>query len=300
MSLPACGTARLQPDGSVVVDAPAKVNLYLHVVGRRDDGYHLLDSLMVFAGVRDTLTLRPSDRLSLRLDGPTAAGLAAEDDNIVLRAARVLAGACGVAPAAEIALTKRLPVAAGIGGGSADAAAALRGLCLLWDVALPERELMRLALGLGADVPVCLRGRPTAVTGVGEGLADAPALPPAWLALVNPGVGVSTPAVFKARDEGFSEPLPLECAPADAAELAAMLARRRNELMTPALRLAPVIGDVLGAIARCEGVLLSRMSGSGATCFGLFAEEKAAQAAAATIADAHPDWWTAAAPLVSR
>lgn len=297
----------LPPDGSIVrqgdavlLAAPAKINLYLHVVGRRDDGYHLLDSLVAFAGIGDRLELRPAAALTLAVDGPTAEGLAAEQDNIVLRAARSLAAAAGVPGGAAIRLNKRLPVAAGIGGGSADAAAALRGLCALWRLSMPEDELLGLALGLGADVPVCVRGRPTLVGGVGEALSEAPALPPAWLVLVNPRVGVSTPAVFKVRDGHFSAPHPLTEAPADAAALAAALERRANDLTAPALRVAPIVGEVLTALDACPGRLLARMSGSGATCFALFADQATAAAAAARLSAAQPGWWIAAAPLAAR
>lgn len=288
--------------------APAKVNLYLHVTGKRADGYHLLDSLVVFAGVGDTLTLAPADDLSLTLDGPTAvdlaathspaAGLMAEDDNIVLRAARLLADAAGIAPRAAITLTKRLPVAAGIGGGSADAAAALRGLARLWNLSIPENDLRALGLRLGADVPVCLAGRPTTMTGVGEQLDAAPTLPPAWLVLVNPRRPLSTPAVFKARGGDFTPARPLVEAPADAAALAVALAGRRNDLTQAAIALEPVVGDMLALIAAQPACLLARMSGSGATCFGLFAAEAEARAAETALARLHPEWWVAAAELL--
>jgi 4-diphosphocytidyl-2-C-methyl-D-erythritol kinase len=287
-------------DGVVEAFAPAKVNLYLQVVGRRADGYHLLDSLVAFAGVGDRLTFRQDDDLSLSLDGPNARALAVEADNIVLKAARALAAAAGVPAKAAITLTKRLPVASGIGGGSADGVAALRGLCRLWGLALDEVELARIGLSLGADLPVCLAGRPTQMSGIGEILAPAPALPPAWLVLVNPGVGLSTPAVFKARKAAFSGASPLVEAPVDAAALASVLADRRNDLTEPAVSLAPVIGDMLKAIGDQKDCLLARMSGSGATCFGLFADKEAADAAADSLTAAHATWWVAAAPLVSR
>ncbi|MGE5503663.1 MAG: 4-(cytidine 5'-diphospho)-2-C-methyl-D-erythritol kinase [Actinomycetota bacterium] len=284
---------------TVVVEAPAKVNLFLHVVGKREDGYHLLDSLVCFAGVGDTLEMSDACGLSLTVDGPTAGLLPPGEDNIVLRVARRLAERTGRAANAAIRLTKRLPVAAGIGGGSADAAAVLKGLDRLWNTALPEDEMRALALSIGADVPVCVRGRATHMAGVGEVLSDTPALPPAWLVLVNPMVPLSTPAVFKARAAGFSDPAPLAEAPADARALAQALELRRNDLTDPAMALAPVVGEVLDAIARSPGpCLLARMSGSGATCFGLYADEAAARAASTAIAKAHPAWWTAAAPLL--
>ena len=183
--------------------APAKINLHLHVVGRRQDGYHLLDSLVVFAGVGDWLEVSPAADLSLTLAGPFAAGLAAEPDNLVLRAARGLAELAGIRPSGALRLEKNLPVASGIGGGSADAAAALRLLCRFWAI---SPDLTRLAQSLGADVPVCLLGRPALMSGTGEVLAPAPPVPDAGLVLVNPGIAVATPAVFRARAAGFSQP----------------------------------------------------------------------------------------------
>ncbi|MGC2856183.1 4-(cytidine 5'-diphospho)-2-C-methyl-D-erythritol kinase [Novispirillum sp. DQ9] len=290
--------------GGVAVLAPAKVNLTLHVTGRRDDGYHLLDSLVVFAGIHDRVTVEPGEGgLSLTVTGPYAgflAGSVADEDNIVLRAARALAAATGVPANAHVTLDKALPVAAGIGGGSADAAAALRGLCRLWGVSLPAAEMYALAARLGADVPVCLRGRATLVAGVGETLSDAPPLPAAWLVLANPGVPLSTPAVFKARSGAFSDPAPLQDAPRDAAALAAALARRRNDLTAAAISLAPEIGTTLAALGAAPGCLLARMSGSGATCWGLFETEYTATSACRALRSAHPTWWTQAAPLLSE
>lgn len=286
--------------GMVECFAPAKVNLYLHVTGRRADGYHLLDSLVVFAGAGDTVRAAPSDDLSLSIDGPNAGPLAVEADNIVLKAARALAAAAGVPARAAITLTKRLPVASGIGGGSADGAAALRALCRLWRIAPGEADLAAIGLGIGADLPVCLAGRPTQMAGIGEILTPAPALPPAWLVLVNPCVGLSTPAVFKARQSAFSPAAPLSGTPVDAAALASAMATRANDLAEPAIRLLPVVGDVLDAIVRQPGCLLARMSGSGATCFGLFADQADADGAALGLSAHRPDWWVAAAPLVSR
>lgn len=284
---------------SFSVEAPAKINLTLHVVGKRDDGYHLLDSLVAFAGVGDTLDFAPADTLSLELTGPTA-GQIPEGENIVIKAARLLAGAAGVNKGAAIRLTKRLPVAAGIGGGSADAAAALKGLMRLWDVSLSPEALNTLALSIGADVPVCLAGTPMRMMGVGEVLEPAPALPPAWLLLVNPMVPLHTPPVFKARTGPFSEADPLTASPGDAAALAQALAARRNDLTPPAIIIEPVVGEVLAAIAATADCLLPRMSGSGATCFGLYAGEAQARAAAARVAAAHPAWWVAPAPLLGR
>lgn len=288
-------------DGTVRVAAPAKVNLTLHVTGRRDDGYHLLHSLVVFAGLFDRVILEPAERLSLEIVGPNANALAGvpTSDNIVLRAAWALAAATGSQQGAKITLHKILPVAAGIGGGSTDAAAALHGLMRLWDVRLPADRLMHLASGLGADVPVCLRGRPTEMSGIGEVLREAPPLPAAWLLLVNPGVPLSTPQVFKARSGDFGKDMPFADAPRDAAALAAMLAVRRNDLTAAAVSVIPEIGRVLAALAVLPGCLLSRMSGSGATCWGLFATEYECQSAARALRAESPSWWVEPAPLLA-
>jgi 4-diphosphocytidyl-2-C-methyl-D-erythritol kinase len=266
--------------------APAKVNLFLHVTGRRADGYHLLDSLVAFAGAGDRLHAADADSLSLSLTGRFGAALSAEPDNLVLRAALALARAAGRPPRARLVLDKALPVASGIGGGSADAAAALRVLARLWGVpgATPE-----LALTLGADVPVCLGSRAARMGGVGEILAPAPLLPRCGLVLANPGFGVSTPEVFRARTGGFSAPAILPEGWADAAAMAADLARLRNDLEAPALALRPAIGEVLASLRALPGSLLARMSGSGATCFAVFSDPAAAAAAAAGLRG--PGWW---------
>jgi len=281
--------------------APAKVNLYLHVVGRRADGYHLLDSLAVFAGPGDRISARPADALTLEIDGPFAPALAATpaDDNLVLRAARALRRAGGGRAGAAIRLTKTLPVAAGIGGGSADAAAALRALVRLWDLRPAPEDLARLALTLGADVPVCLSSRAAFMGGIGDALAPAPALPAGHLLLVNPDVAVATKAVFAARVEPFSAPARFAEPPADAAALAALLAARRNDLEVPARRIAPEAATPGATLAGEPGCLLARMSGSGATWFGLFADERGARDAARRLLRAHPDWWIAASPLLN-
>ena len=287
-----------EPASPIASFAPAKVNLHLHVTGRRADGYHELDSLIVFAGIGDTVTVAPGTGLNLTVEGPFADAVPAGRDNLVLEAAARLAEAAGIVAGASITLDKRLPVASGIGGGSADAAAALRALAGLWDVAPDADEWDRLALGLGADVPVCLAGRAAFIGGIGERIEAAPPLPPAWLVLANPRVALSTPAVFAERRGDFSPPARFQEAPADAARLAALLAGRHNDLTAPACRLAPVVGEVLAALAATDGVLLARMSGSGATCFALFADRPAAAAAARVLGAAHPAWWVAAAPLV--
>jgi 4-diphosphocytidyl-2-C-methyl-D-erythritol kinase len=276
--------------------APAKVNLFLHVIGRRADDYHLLDSLAVFTEIGDTLDASAADTLSLRVAGPFAAGLAAEADNLVLRAARALAAEAGIVPRASLILHKNLPVASGIGGGSADAAAALRLLCRLWQVTPDPVALAKLAAGLGADVPVCFASRARRMGGVGERLELAPALPECGILLINPGVALATAEVFRARAGGWSVPADLPTAWPDAATMAADLGRLRNDLEPAAVALQPEIGDVLSALAGMPGCLLARMSGSGATCFGLFGDAGAAVRAARQLQ--RPGWWCWAGSLL--
>ncbi|MDZ4395074.1 4-(cytidine 5'-diphospho)-2-C-methyl-D-erythritol kinase [Cypionkella sp.] len=269
--------------------APAKINLALHVTGQRGDGYHLLDSIVVFAGVGDWVSVAPADRLSLTVTGPQGAGLSG-DDNLVLRAARAL----GVA--ATLELEKHLPVASGIGGGSADAAATLRALSALRGMAMPDAAAV---LALGADVPVCLAGRPVRMQGVGEVLTALPPLPECYVVLVNPGVALSTPEVFKALPRKDNPAMTAMPACGSAQELAAWLRDQRNDLEAPAMVLAPVIGAVKAALEARPGCLIARMSGSGATCFGLFASEELAKAAVGALREDAPAWWVAAAPVLA-
>jgi 4-diphosphocytidyl-2-C-methyl-D-erythritol kinase len=270
--------------------APAKINLFLRVTGRRGDGYHLLDSLTIFAGVGDTLRARDAAGLSLDVTGPFAAGLASEADNLVLRAARELAAAADVPARARLSLEKNLPIASGIGGGSSDAAAALRLLGRLWGPSAEAAITPPLVARLGADVPVCLAARPARMRGIGERLDPAPALPEFGIVLVNPGAALATAEVFRARDAAFSAEAVLPEGWADAASMAADLAALGNDLEPPAVRLRPVIAEVLAAISSDPACLLARMSGSGATCFCLCQDPAAAVAAAARLA--RPGWWS--------
>jgi len=255
--------------------------------------------LIVFADIGDRLEAAPGAGLRLDVRGPFADALAeTAGENLVLRAARALAVAAGVAADAHLILDKALPVAAGIGGGSADAAAALRALVRLWRIAIPPADLARLALDLGADVPACLASRPVSVAGIGERLSEpAGKWPPLHFVLVNPLMPLATAAVFAARDAPFAPPMPLRRVPASTESLVAAVARRRNDLEAPALRLLPAVADVLAEIAACEGCRLARMSGSGATCFGLLADPESAAAAATAIRGRRPAWWVAAGPM---
>ncbi|MBW6401680.1 4-(cytidine 5'-diphospho)-2-C-methyl-D-erythritol kinase [Roseomonas sp. HJA6] len=268
----------------VTEPAPAKVNLYLHVTGCRTDGYHTLDSLVVFAGIGDTVQAAPAGTLSLAITGPEAGSLAAEPDNLVLRAARGLAAAAGREAAATLRLTKRLPVASGIGGGSADAAAALRALGALWGTRTDDAT----ALALGADVPACLACQPVRMSGIGEVLGPVPPIPKLGIVLANPRLALPTPAVFARRSGPFSPPAALAPRWPDLASFVQDLGALRNDLEAPAMALCPPIAEVLSALRALPGCLLARMSGSGATCFGLFATPAAAAAAARLLPAI---WW---------
>lgn len=271
--------------------AAAKLNLDLLVTARRADGYHELDSLVAFTELGDELTFDRAETLSLELVGPFAAALPAGGENLVLRAAEGLAAAAGLRAAARIRLEKRLPVAAGVGGGSADAAATLRGLQRLWGTGLSPAALSALALTLGADVPVCLLGRAVRMRGIGELLQPLAVLPALHLVLANPGLPLATSAVFRAlRPEAFGH---RPAAVPDAPTLD-WLRSCRNDLEQPALELLPVVGRILTALAAEPGCGLARMSGSGPTCFGVFATHAAAEAARHRIAARHPGWWVAA------
>ena len=278
------------PD-AVKVFAPAKINLFLHVGERRSDGYHELESLVVFADVGDELLIEPAKSFSLALDGPFGGKLANEQDNLIAKAARALGAKAGRSLDVRITLTKNLPVASGIGGGSADAAATLRGLVQFWDIKIPHNELHTIAESLGSDVPACLLSETLWMTGRGEGIEPVPGLPPAPLVLVNPGVAVSTARIFANLKNrvGVGQAAKPK-ADLSVLALADYFKSNRNDLEKPAREIAPAIDEVLQAISH-SGALRARMSGSGATCFGLFADDKSAGAAAAKIAEDHPDWW---------
>ncbi len=291
--------------GAVSELARAKVNLTLHVTGRRADGYHLLDSLVVFAEMGDTVTAEPSAVLSLSLDGPFGDVLEVSADNLVLRAAMAMQDAAkariGTVPGAALLLTKRLPVASGIGGGSADAAATLRVLNRLWGLNLPDADLERIGLPLGADVPVCLRSTARMMRGIGDRLDPAPALPPVWLLLVNPMRGLETRAVFSARDPGAASPAPAIPDGFDTAQgLADWLRSETTNDLAPAARsLMPEIAEIEAALAALPGALHTGMSGSGATCFALFDGPKPAIEGGKTLRTAHRNWWVEPAPLAT-
>ena len=277
----------------ITVLAPAKINLFLHVGERRDDGYHALESLVVFAETADRLEFVAAPEISLSLEGPFARELTREKDNLVLKATRLLQSEFGATGGARISLHKNLPVASGIGGGSADAAAALRGLDRLWSLGTPERDLLDLAARLGSDVPACFSSQPCWMEGRGELVTKLPALSQFPLVLVNPGVAVPTGPVFASLNArtGLGAISPPRQPIANLWDLLAYLSDACNDLESPAAHLVPVIDDVLAALDREPGCALAQMSGSGATCFGMFHEEQYARGAAERIAQDHPDWW---------
>ncbi len=293
--------------GDVIVDrepAPAKINLALAVTGRRADGYHLLDTLVVHGVAADEIVVEAAPpsadpgepRIDLAIEGRFAADLAGDGDNLVVRAARLLAGEARAAGRAvgdlRLTLVKRLPIASGIGGGSSDAAATLRLLDRVWRLGLERDRLARLSAPLGADLPMCVAGRPLRATGIGDALVPVDGLPALSAVLVNPGVAVSTPTVFRALERRDSPSLgPL---PTDPTGLVAAIAAMRNDLEPPARRLAPAIDEVVARLAAEPGCRVARMSGSGASVFGLFDDRAAADHAAARLAAARPDWWVAA------
>ncbi len=286
---------------SLSTRAPAKINLTLHVLGRRADGYHALESLVAFASAGDDLHLVPGPGLSLQVSGPTAALAGSDADNLVLKAARLLAQRVEGLKVGAFHLVKRLPVAAGIGGGSSDAAAALRLLAQLNDLPLSHPAIRDAARLTGADVPVCLEPCARMMRGIGEELGPALPLPPFFSVLVNPRIPVETPAVFKALGlqrgqslQGMSHP----AADANSFDgVLRILKDSRNDLQLPALKVQPVIAEALDLVARTEACRLVRMSGSGATVFGLYDDAEAAERAARFVMIHRPEWWIEATEL---
>jgi 4-diphosphocytidyl-2-C-methyl-D-erythritol kinase len=296
-AVPASAQAR-----AVSALAPAKINLFLHVGEMRPDHYHALQSLVVFAELGDRMEFSHAASLTLRIGGAFAAQVPKGEDNLILKAARKLAATASAAPGgAIIALEKSLPVAAGIGGGSADAAATLRGLNLLWGLNRPESELLDLAAEIGSDVPACLLSRPCWMEGRGEQITRTPALPNMAAILVNPGVVLPTRDVFAALNArtGVQAMPPPPPNIQTLWDVVGYLDDAGNDLEAPACQLHPVIDEVLDALNEEPGCVLSQMSGSGATCFGLFDGQQFALGAAERIAQDHPNWWVRATRIAS-
>ncbi|MGI9488450.1 MAG: 4-(cytidine 5'-diphospho)-2-C-methyl-D-erythritol kinase [Geminicoccaceae bacterium] len=268
----------------------AKINLDLRVCGRRADGFHDLDSLVVFAETGDLLTFEPSDRLTLTIEGLFREALPNDDGNLVVRAAKALAHMTSRDANVRITLDKTLPIASGLGGGSADAAATLRGLCKLWDLRLSLADLAPLAQSLGADVSVCLGSSSVRMQGIGDRLTPMPSPAPLPMILVNPGTAVSTPEVFRELTVNSGARAPISPVEADC-EPRIQFLDSVNDLEAPAIRIAPVIGLVLDTLRNQPGCVFARMSGSGATCFALFDDLAERERAVSALSISNPSWW---------
>ena len=273
------------------VAAPAKVNLFLHVGNKRLDGYHDIESLVAFTGCGDEIVLEADDGLSLSVRGPFAPRLPEGNDNLALKAARSLAERTGAAKGARIILYKHLPIASGIGGGSSDAAAVLRGLIRLWAIDAERLPLTEIAMSLGADVPACLVAKTCWMAGKGEHIRILPPIPSTGIVLVNPLIAVSTAQVFAAlsnrRGVGMTPPRSFS----DVHALVRFMSATTNDLEVSAVSIAPVIGDTLREMSELPEALIARMSGSGATCFALFADHVQARAGASLLRTRHQGWW---------
>ena len=274
--------------------APAKLNLYLHITGRRADGYHDLDSLVAFAGIGDKIQLEPSETFEFKIEGPQAAALKDEpiDDNLVVKAAISLAELTGKKLNLKLTLVKNLPSASGIGGGSSDAAATLRALAKHWGISINDPLLLKAALLHGQDVPVCLETKNNYITA--SGTEKGPSLPYADIVLINPNKALPTADVYKTYKDGapaFSAMAQLQEAPKDLGALIVELKKRHNDLYEPATHLMPDIGHILDKLGPEDGCLFAQMSGSGATCFGIFSDRNSARNAAASLMAHNPNWW---------
>ena len=272
--------------------ASAKINLFLHVGERRADGFHPLQSLAVFTELGDVLSIEAAPELSLTVEGPFAPGLAGEGDNLVLRAARALRNEKAGGPGGKLTLTKNLPVASGIGGGSADAAAALRGLNQLWSAGKDASALCEIAAALGSDIPVCVNSAASFMEGRGEILRAPQSMPRIPMLLVNPGVAVPTKSVFAALARRSGTDMAVEgLAFQYPGELLAFLEQTANDLEMPALAIQPMIAEVLATLRALPGVLFARMSGSGATCFAIFSSDESCAQAAEMLRARQPRSW---------
>lgn len=277
--------------------APAKINLFLHVTGKRADGYHLLESLVAFADYGDEITVEAAEDLSLDLAGPFGPETDTGRANLVWKAAELLRRETGTQAGARIRLVKKLPIASGIGGGSSDAATTLKLLNRLWGLDLPPARLAALGLSLGADVPVCLLARPAMMRGIGEQLDETAIYGPNHIILVNCNIKVSTADVFRRLTIPAARDITPFAMDAGGVDLASLRDRARNDLEAPAIALHPPIANVIAELGAIDGCVFSRMSGSGATVFGLFDSGAAAAAGASLLAARHPDWWVVATRL---
>jgi 4-diphosphocytidyl-2-C-methyl-D-erythritol kinase len=282
----------------LTIFAPAKINLYLHITGRLDNGYHMLDSLVAFADIGDSIEIEPATEFEFRIEGPYAGGFGPKDrdhspdsSNLVVQAVWALARAAQKIPNVRIKLTKNLPIASGLGGGSSDAAAVIWGLLEWWKIPRQTHYLQGLMARLGADIPACLTCAPVRVRGIGDILDPAPAMNEVPIVLVNPGKPCLTGEIFSRFNGSYREPMALPHSLEKPGELISFLSQQRNDLVKPASETVPEIGNVLNILNVQEGCTLARLTGSGATCFGLFEDEAKARKAAKSIAADNPDWW---------
>ncbi|HSG94923.1 MAG TPA: 4-(cytidine 5'-diphospho)-2-C-methyl-D-erythritol kinase [Afifellaceae bacterium] len=282
------------PDRPVAVTqaAPAKINLALHVTGRRADGYHELGTLAVFADCGEHVVVQAADDLRLRVEGPFSASLPNDETNLVTAAARIFFSTAGFDGKALLSLNKTTPVGAGLGGGSADAAATFRALNQYFNCAIGVRDLAGLGADLGADIPMCVYSQALRATGTGEVIEPLSSAPPLPLVLVWPGRPVATASVFKQLRDVSNPPLPrLPEAFSTVRDVVAWLADTRNDLQAAAIEIEPVIADTLEALAATDQCLLVRMSGTGSACFGIYPDIASANAAEQALRISHPNWW---------
>jgi 4-diphosphocytidyl-2-C-methyl-D-erythritol kinase len=278
--------------------APAKINLFLHITGKREDGYHLLQSLMVFVDIGDEMEFSRHDSLFIDVDGPFAGDMPAPHDNLVTKAAQLLAADYKMTSHGRVTLNKKLPVASGIAGGSSDAATALTGFAKLWGLPEEHNRLLKIAQKLGADVPACLIRKPVWAEGIGEKTTRLPEMPPLHFVLANPMVATPTPEVFRRFRAKFSPPLQFAGRRKSASEWIAGLKIYRNDLLDAALEVTPQIRDVLTALSDTPNCHFARLSGSGATCFGVYDYPEAAMAAVNKLKQQYPRWWVSPATLL--
>lgn len=269
--------------------APAKVNLFLHVTGKRDDGYHLLESLIGFADFGDIITIMPSDEFSLKILGGDFS--LDTEDNLITKAVNLVSGKLQKDLSLSITLEKNIPIGAGLGGGSADAAAAVRGILEYAQVSLPQKEIDEILLSLGADTPICYARKPAYIKGIGEVIEPIAPLPQIPAMLIYPNEFCSTVEIFKSYDGDFSQTADHPKSFSDLKSLYDFLNKQKNDLTDAAIKKIPAIGDILQTIGKQDGCVISRLTGSGSTCFGLFETTEQSTKAAEKIQKAKPHWW---------
>ena len=290
----------LEANSFLQARAYAKINLYLHITGRRDDGYHLIDSMFALVNVFDIITVSAAEDLLLEIEGPFSSAIGPNEENLVIKAAKLLAKKTDTKKGALIKLQKNLPPASGIGGGSSDAATTLKLLQHFWQSPITTNKLGRLATEIGADLPAFMLGKNCYVSGIGDVIAAAPNLPETNLVMVNPGIPLPTADVYNIETKNHSGIFKKVLSPHySASSLARYLASSRNDLLPNALKIVPEIANVLRLLIKLDGCLLARMSGSGATCFGLYETEEKATKAAEIISSGNPAWWVKATKFFS-